>query len=66
MAVTQTHRVHCIQEFGADKVKVADTSDKIDKCSKLLEYKFLLLQQIQQVNRIQSKILPKLSYIWCG
>ena len=32
MAVPQTHRVHCIQDSGADQVKVADTSNEIDKC----------------------------------
>ena len=31
MAVLQTHRVHCIQASGADQVKVADTSNEIDK-----------------------------------
>ena len=32
MAVPQTHRVHCIQASGADEVKVADTSNEIEKC----------------------------------
>ena len=31
MAVPQTHKVHCIQASGADEVKVADTSDEIEK-----------------------------------
>ena len=31
MAVPQTHRVHCIKASGADEVKVADTSDEIEK-----------------------------------
>lgn len=31
-AVPQTHRVHCIQVSGADEVKVADTSNEIEKC----------------------------------
>ena len=31
MAVPQTHRVHCVQASGADQVKVADTSNEIDK-----------------------------------
>ena len=26
-----THRVHCIKASGADEVKVADTSDEIEK-----------------------------------
>ena len=32
MAVPQTYRVHCIQASGADEVKVADTSNEIEKC----------------------------------
>ena len=35
MAVPQTHRVHCIQASGADQVKVADTSNEIDKCFRI-------------------------------
>ena len=31
MAVPQTHRVHCIQASGADEVRVADTSDELEK-----------------------------------
>ena len=31
MAVPKTHRVHCIQTSGADEVKVADTSNDIEK-----------------------------------
>ena len=31
MAVPQTHTVHCIKASGADEVKVADTSDEIEK-----------------------------------
>ena len=31
MAVPKTHRVHCIQASGADEVKVADTSNEIEK-----------------------------------
>ena len=27
---TQSHKVHCIQAFGADLVKVADTSSEMD------------------------------------
>ena len=30
MAVPQTHKVHCIQAFGADLVKVTDTSSEMD------------------------------------
>ena len=37
MAVPQTYRVHCIQAYGPDEVKAADTSDKIDKCSVFVE-----------------------------
>ena len=32
MALPQTHRVRYIQASGADEVKVADTSNKIEKC----------------------------------
>ena len=32
MAVLQTHRVHCIQASGADEVKVADTTNEMEKC----------------------------------
>ena len=35
IAVPQTHRVHCIQTSGADQVKVADTSNEIDKCFRI-------------------------------
>ena len=32
MAVPRTHRVHCVQASGVDEVKVADTSNEIEKC----------------------------------
>ena len=32
MAVLQTHRLHCIQASGADEVKVADTTNEMEKC----------------------------------
>ena len=35
MAVPQTHTVHCIIASGADQVKVADTSNEIDKCFRI-------------------------------
>ena len=37
MAVPQTHRVHCIQASSADQVKVADTSNEIDKCFRICQ-----------------------------
>lgn len=37
MAVPQTHKVHCIQALGADKVKVADISSEIEKCSRVCQ-----------------------------
>ena len=32
MAVPQTHRVPCVQASGEDDIKVADTSNEIEKC----------------------------------
>ena len=65
MAVPQTHRVHCIQASGADEVKVADTSDEIEKSFRVCRIcnTNVTPPTNQQLNRIlQLKTMPNLSY----
>ena len=48
MAVPQTHRVHCIQASGADQVKVAETSNEIDKCFRICQIRKTIITPLTQ------------------
>ena len=65
MAVPQTHRVHCIQASGADEVKVADTSNEIEKSFQVCRICNTDVtpptnQQLNRILRIEDDVQPQL------
>ena len=59
MALPQTHKVHCIQALGADKVKVADISSEIEKCSRVCQIRSPSMTE--QNSPIEDKAQPTLN-----
>ena len=65
MAVPQTHRLHGIQSSGADEVKVADTSNGMEKCFRVCRISnpnvtFPTTSTTEQDSPIEDDAKPKL------